>query len=117
MSREAGGPSLRLSLHSSLDSDPPIRALLKASGQALAEFETVLNREENLPRKNRAGMHVVRIVRTGQGKEGPVWTFEAVGGSTEFYFLITAKSSGALDAAFRKDLEDLVETMSVEPMG
>jgi hypothetical protein len=109
--------NLRLWLNSTLDSDPPLRALVKASAETLKSFEKVETREENMPKPNKAGATMVRIVRIGKDTSGPIWTFESAGGSTDFYFLITGSGKGKLEAAELKALEDLVERASVEPVG
>lgn len=109
--------SLSLELHSTLDSDPPLRALIKASAASLKSFDKVARREENLPETNKAGAIVIRVWRTGTGASGPIWSFEAVGGSNDFYFLLKGQGTGALPADLRKAVEALVDQASVEPMG
>lgn len=109
--------SLTLELNSTLDSDPPLRALMKASAESLKAFDTVAKRDENTPRTNKAGALIIRVWRTGQATSGPMWSFESVGGSPDFYFLMKTRGTGEISAAARKALEDLIEQISVEPMG
>lgn len=109
--------TLTLELNSTLDSDPPLRALMKASAESLKSFDTVARRDENTPRTNKAGALVIRVWRTGQAASGLLWSFESVGGTPEFYYLLKARGVGELSASVRSALEDLVEKISVEPMG
>ncbi|HRK20232.1 MAG TPA: hypothetical protein PLX06_00385 [Fimbriimonadaceae bacterium] len=108
--------NLGLELNSTLDSEPPLRALMKASAESLKRFEKVGKREENSPKTNKAGALIIRVIRTGTGSGGNIWSFESVGGSTDFYFLLRGGGSGELTAATRKALEDLIESLSVEPI-
>lgn len=107
---------LGLELNSTLDSDPPLRALMKASAESLKRFEKVGKREENVPKPNKAGALIIRVFRTGTATSGNIWSFESVGGSTDFYFLLKGGGAGELTPAVRKALEDLIEALSVEPI-
>jgi hypothetical protein len=109
--------ALAVTVSSTLDSDPAVRALIKASAESLKDFEKVVKREENYPKENRAGNTYIRIWRSGEGKSGKVWSFEGVGGTNDFYFLVKNKGVGDLDASMRKAVEALLDQMSVEPIG
>lgn len=107
--------SVTVQVNSILDSAPPMRALVKASGESLKSFEKVETREENVPKANKAGAVTVRIWRTGVGSAGPIWTFEAVGGKEDFYFLIRQQGAGKVDPAVRAAMESLLDQISLEP--
>jgi hypothetical protein len=107
--------SIKAQVNAMVDSDPPLRALVKASGESLKAFDKVESREENLPKPNKAGATLVRIWRTGTGRSGPIWTFEAVGGKEDFYFLMKQQGTGKVDPAVRAAFEALIDQVSLEP--
>ncbi len=112
----ASGFSLKLSIHSTLDSDPPVRALIKAAAESLKQFESVDGRDETAAAKNQAGAYIARIWRTGKSKDGAIISFEAVGGTSDFYCLMTWQGTGALDPELKKRVQEMLEQISVEPM-
>lgn len=107
--------TLDMALYSNLDSDPPLRALVKASGESLQDFKSVESREESRAKKNAAGATFVRVWRIGNGVSGPIFSFEAVAGDS-FYCMLKLKGQGKLSSDLRKSIEDLLERISVEPI-
>lgn len=104
-----------ITLASSLDSDTPGIALLKASAASLPEFTTVVRRDENLPKLNRAGSTYAMVWRNGKGANGELNTCEAFVQNGDSYVVLSFKSADAAHAASdRKLLEELVDRMSVE---
>ena len=109
--------SIKAQVNAMVDSDPPLRALVKASGESLKSFDKVDSREENLPKANKAGATFVRIWRTGMNASGPLWTFEMVAGKEDFYLLMKQQGTGKVDPGVRAALESLIDQVSLEPAG
>lgn len=106
---------LRVVVLSTLDSDPPGRALFKASQRNLEKFESVKLREEPKPRPNVAGATVSWVWRIGQAGQAPMRSFDAVGQTKEFYWVFgTSWTGDAYTKAEHDLLLALVEAMSVE---
>lgn len=109
--------SLKVQVNAMVDSDPPMRALVKASGESLKSFAKVESREENLPAKSKTGATYVRIWRTGAGASGPIWTFESVCGTEDFYVLMRQQGTGKVDPAVRSAVEALIDQIALEKIG
>ncbi len=103
---------IRLSLHSTLDSEAAMRTLLRASGESLKDFQKVSTRQEDEPKANQAGCTVVAIWRTGVAASGNLTTLDATGAMGEFYFLVSYRPQNVAD---RKLLEALLNAVSIEP--
>ena len=67
--------------------------------------------------RNKAGATLVRIWRAGTSASGPIWTFEAVGGKEDFYFLMKQQGTGKVDPGVRAALESLIDQVSLELAG
>src|SRR4051812_29143123 len=67
-----------VTVNSIADSDPPGKALIKASGQSLEPFTKVAKREEKGPYPSRSGATVIRIYREGQAGTIARDTFDGV---------------------------------------
>ena len=106
---------VRVVVLSTLDSDPPGRALFKVSQRNLDRFDTVKLREEPKPRANAAGALVSWVWRLGEHAKSPVRSFDAVGHTKEFYWVFSTSWEGdAYTRAEHDVLLALVEAMSVE---
>jgi hypothetical protein len=99
---------------SSLDSDSPGTALLKASGNTLEKFTNVQSRTEQMPKFNRAAATCVMVWRTGQSSAGPLTTCEAYVQNGDYYALLTYEISGANIEEAKKMVEELIDRLSVE---
>lgn len=117
LKHDATGFTLGLAIRSTLDSEPPMRALLRASSESLRNFDEVVSRDESKPRKNAAGAMVTRIWRTGKNANGPLVSLEGVGSLGANYFLIRWSGEGALDPERVKLVQSLLDRASVEPIG
>lgn len=111
---EVGG-TLRLTLASSLDSDPPQRALLISSSKTLNDFQKVSKRDESAPAKNKAGAMVSAVWRTGTQAQGDLFTCDAASTSGDYYFLLNFRcvNAGKVGAE-RKIVETLLQNCSIE---
>ena len=78
--------AVKVELASSLDSDPPQRALLIASSRTLESYQKVTKRDESIPTKNKAGALVAAVWRTGTMAQGDLFTCDAVSANGDFYF-------------------------------
>jgi hypothetical protein len=106
-----------LELFTTLDSDPPQRALFKASTVSLGLFTQVTAREDKAAALNKAGASLSSVWRTGKTEKGELASFEAVGAAGEYYFLTSYKQSDmALYKVERKLIESLVDLLTIEPM-
>jgi hypothetical protein len=112
-SNELSGPA-KVSVFSSLDSEPPGKALVKASGQNLETFSKVTKREEKGPFTSRSAANVVSIARVGLAGSKGMGSFEAAGLTGDFYWLLSWKGDDTAMARDRKALDNLVEIMSVD---
>jgi len=111
---EVGGP-ITLNLASTLDSDPPQRALLIASSKSLSDYQKVAKRDETAPTKNRAGAMVASVWRTGTNAAGDLFTCDAVVTNGDFYYLVAFRStSTSRIGADRKQVEALLQNMTVQ---
>ncbi len=107
--------SVKLHLASSLDSDPPGRALLKASSKTLGDFQKVSKRDELTPEKNRAGASLSSVWRTGTTAQGDLYTCDAVVFNGDFYFIAQFRSVNASRiGAERKLIESLLANCTLE---
>jgi hypothetical protein len=104
-----------LSLASSLDSDPPQKALLLASSKTLGDFEKVTKRDETVPDRNRAGATVASVWRSGSGIKGDLFTCNAVVVSGDNYALISYRcvDMGKIGNE-RKLVESLLNSCTIE---
>jgi hypothetical protein len=105
---------VKLTVSSTIDSPIPEAALVRASGASLGSFKTVISRQENNPKANKAGAQVVSIWRKGTGASGPVQSLEAYGLTAGNYWLFSLLHEGTLDAKAEAALKELVDGASVE---
>lgn len=109
------GIQLELTLASSLDSAPPAAALMTLSGKTLEGFTKVAKREDTLPKLSRAGLTFARVWRTGSGKDGAIWSFDAVGQMSEAYWSVSGTRTGGDPKKDLVTLTELVQTIGLEP--
>lgn len=107
--------TFRVTAASTLDSVAPGRALLKASLASLSSFEKSNEREETTPKKNLAGAFEAHTWRTGQGKEGPIASFESAGATGDQYFVLTWIGPPGDGEASKAILLKIVSVMCLEP--
>lgn len=105
--------SVLVSVNSVLDSDAPMTALFKASGQTLDLFQNVHAREETPSRLSRAGCKVTTIWRDGTGQSGPLTTCEALGTNGDYYWLLTFQG-GKIFPADKNLVNGLIQTLSID---
>jgi hypothetical protein len=96
-------------------SDPAAIALFKMSGTSLDDYTKVVDRQEALPKPNKAGTAVAYIWRAGKSAKGDLFTYEASGQIGDAYFLLSYRTENAVQAAGeRKLIEALLDRMSIE---
>ena len=111
---EVGGP-VKINMASSLDSDPPQRALLAASSKTLNDFQKVSKRDESLPAKNKAGAMLSSVWRTGLSGQGDLFTCDANVFVSDFYALASFRSTNpGKIGADRKLIEALLQHMTIQ---
>ncbi len=110
-----GGPSgLRVAAYSANESDQPGKALIKASGRSLARLNTGIERSEVGPFASKSGATAAVIWRTGQAESGPMVTMDAVITVGDYYVLVYWESSDVKNAKLREQVNEFVQTLSVE---
>ncbi|MEZ0327517.1 MAG: hypothetical protein ACAH95_16585 [Fimbriimonas sp.] len=108
---------LVIELYSTLDSDPPQRALFKSSTTSLGLFTQVSAREDKAATANKAGAMITSVWRTGKTEKGDLASYEAAGASGEYYFLTSYKQTDlALYKTERKVIEAMIDLLTIEPM-
>jgi hypothetical protein len=101
-------------VHSTLDSDPPLRALFKLSSTTLEVMNKVDSRQDRNTAPNRAGAQLTSVWRTGTTTGGTLSAFEAVGQSGNFYFLTSYRQTNPdRVAAERRLIESLVDNLTI----
>lgn len=90
--------SIKIEVHSSLDSDRPSVALNKATSQELADFLPGVARQDTDPVTNEAGCAISTVWRTGKDAKGPLVTLHASGEQGEFYFLTSYRTVSPAEA-------------------
>jgi hypothetical protein len=107
--------SVKVTLASILDSDPPQRALLVTSSKTLESYQKVTKRDESIPTKNKAGALVAAVWRTGTMAQGDLFTCDAVTANGDFYFVMNFKSQNASKiGAERKHIEALLVNSTIQ---
>jgi hypothetical protein len=104
-----------VTLYYTLDSDPPKRALYKASSASLSRYLTVDSREDKEDIKNRAGTIVSTTWRLGKSDKGDLVTYYSSGLAGDYYFLATYEQPSL--PAYRSErrlIEGLVDQMTIE---
>lgn len=108
--------SVTVTLFSSLDSDAPQSAILKASAASLDQFKSVSDRKEVAAETSLAGASTDAIWRTGVTAAGPLLTCDAVGATGDYYWMAKfRREGGALTVDERKLLDLLIDGMSLDP--
>ncbi|HVL38874.1 MAG TPA: hypothetical protein VM328_05730 [Fimbriimonadaceae bacterium] len=105
---------LLLTLHTTLDSDRPDRALIRASAASLERFKTVTSRRDSTPAPNLAGATLATVWRVGETTGGTATTLEAVGLVDVFYWMLSSAWEGEPSPAERKVIEMLMDGASLE---
>lgn len=101
--------------YTAAESDPPGKALMKASANSLDAFTKVLKREEKGPLTNRGGSTYGVIWRQGTGKEGPLLSLDAVVSAGDYYVIVHWESNDPKASGRAKDrVFELVNSISVE---
>ncbi|MEA2553540.1 MAG: hypothetical protein QOJ65_1716 [Fimbriimonadaceae bacterium] len=98
-----------------LDSDPPQSAVLKASGMSLEEFTKVDARRETVKESTAAGANLDAIWRVGSGDKGPLSTCDAVGATGDLYWVFRYRLQGTVSEGEQKAVQSLLESMSADP--
>jgi len=107
--------SVVVTLSSTLDSDPPQRALFIASSKTLNDFQKVTKRDETEPGPNKAGATLATVWRVGTAAQGDLFTCDAVGSHGDFYFIFGYRTTNASKiGGERKAVETLLQTMTVD---
>lgn len=107
---------ITVTLFTTLDSDPPLKTLFKASSESLKLYTKVDMREDTNPTANRASAMIATTWRNGKTSSGDLATFESTGQSGELYFLLTFKTDKTASIkSDRRLLQDLVSRMTIEP--
>lgn len=107
--------TVSVTLATTLDSDPPEKALLAASSLSLKDYQKVSKRDETRPAKNRAGSSVATVWRSGTTGQGDLFTCDAVGSNGDFYFVLAYRTANAGKVgAERKLIESLLQNCTVE---
>lgn len=107
---------LNVTLFSTLDSDPPQNALFKASSKTLGDFASVDQRDDQDPKKNKAGCEIGWVWRKGTSAQGPLMTFEGYGYMGDAYLLATYRiTDPAAYANERRAIKALFDQISIEP--
>jgi hypothetical protein len=104
---------LHLTVYSTLDSDPPVSAILKLSAASLDLFTKVASRDEKDGKKNAAGSLLTKVWRVGSNATGPLQTLEAAVAGGDFYVIVQAKFVGGLKKAQQLAIDELLDKMSV----
>lgn len=100
---------------SDLDSDTPDKALFRATGMSLDKFSKVKKRQEKGPFTSRSQMSVAWVYRTGSDASKPLYSYDAIGFNSDFYWTLAWIGGDSASAAKdRKALDALVDIMSVE---
>jgi hypothetical protein len=106
---------VRLSLATSLDSDPPQRALLVASSKTLGEFAKVAKRDETVPAQNKAGAQAASVWRAGTTASGDLFTCDAVVFNGDYYAVVGYRTLNASKiGGERRTIENLLQMMTIE---
>ncbi len=108
--------TITVNVATTLDSDPPQSAVLKASGQMLNDFTTVTKRNELLRDFSTAGASTDVIWRTGTGAKGPLTSCEASGSTGDLYWVLRYRLEGAASPAEVKLVDALLDGMSADPV-
>jgi hypothetical protein len=106
---------IAVNVATTLDSDPPQTALLKASGQSLDAFNTVTKRDEKTVDLTTAGASSDVIWRWGTGAKGPISSCEACGLTNDVYWLLRYRFDGTTTPAEVKAIDELIDGMSADP--
>lgn len=102
--------------YSTPETDPPGRMLLRQSGQTLNQFAKVAKREEHGPVRSLSGSQIMMIWREGTSVAGALFTFDAVGATADYHWILGWKSTDPKTAAVQRDLiSQLVQSLSIEP--
>lgn len=111
------GVDVAIGVFSTLDSEPPGKALLSQSGRSLENYSKVTKREEKGPTLSKSGANRVTIYREGTGTDGkPMWSFDAVGQSADVYWIATLLRQTAADSKTRAALDELFEVLCLVPV-
>lgn len=106
---------IKVALASTLDSDPPQRALFVASSKTLNDFQKVAKRDESVPAKNKAGAMTASVWRVGTTAQGDLYTCDATIANGDFYVVVAYRTTNAAKiGAERKAVETLLQSMTIE---
>ena len=109
---------IQVEVHSSLDSDRPAAALLKLSGDELAEFLPGVTREDTDPTINETGCSVSTVWRVGKNDKGNLVTFHASAEQGDFYLILNFRTTSIADAkAYRSLIRELLGEINLEATG
>jgi hypothetical protein len=102
-------------VQSTLDAEPPGRALFRVSGKDLDSFTKVAKRMEKGPFLTRSTATAAWISRTGSKADKSLMSFEAVGATGDYYWVMSWMDDNApMFARDQQALISLVDIMNVE---
>ena len=107
--------AITVSVATTLDSDPPQSAVLKASGQALDDYAAVTNRTESMQDFSTAGASTDVIWRAGTSAKGALSTCEASGATGDLYWILRYRLDGVPTATEMKLVSALLDGISADP--
>lgn len=107
--------TVTVSVYSTLDSDPPEAAIIKASGASLNDYASVALRQEVQRDSSLAGAKLNAVWRTGQASAGTMTTCDAVGATGDNYWVLRYRLQGPPNSKERKLIEALTDGMSADP--
>lgn len=106
--------TVTVSVFSSLDSDPPQSAVLKASGMSLDEFTKVDRRQDMDQNPTLAGAELSSVWRFGEAASGALTTCDATGTTGDIYWVVRYRLQGKPSAAEKRAIEALLIGMSAD---
>ncbi len=110
-----GGPTgLKVIAYAVNEADPAGKALIKASSRSLARLKGNIERSEVGPFASKSGATAAVIWRTGDSEAGPLVTMDAVVTVGDYYVLIYWESADVKNAKLREQVNEFVQTVSVE---
>lgn len=105
---------IAFTVNSTLDSDPPQRALFKLSSDSLAQFSQVDGRDELAPEPNSLGCTVDRIWRRGTGSGKPLTSLEAYASLGSFYVLLHQVFPVGITSVPQDDVNSLIDHLNLQ---
>lgn len=106
---------LRMTLASTLDSDPPRQALFKSATASLNSFKLAPDRTEFDDKSNRAGAVYSTIWRSGIANAGGSLTScDSIVISGQFYVIVSGIFSGGLPTSAKKAVDEMLSETTID---